>query len=101
MVKLLLIGLTILIINIPFGYWRANVGRFSLQWFLAIHIPVIFVIALRIGSHLGFGWATYAVLVTAFFVGQQCGALVYRILRHTISDITSCMVMDLWRHSGH
>ena len=34
----------ILLLNLPFGYWRAGVARFSRGWFLAVHVPVPFVI---------------------------------------------------------
>lgn len=98
--KLILISSIVFIINIPFGYWRANVGRFSFQWFLAIHIPVILVIALRFASHLGFGWYTYLFMVTAFFLGQQTGSLIIRKIRKVYDHVTSCMVMDLCRYSG-
>jgi len=98
--KLILISVVVFLINIPFGYWRANVGRFSLQWFVAIHIPVIFVIALRLVSHLGFGWYTYLFMVTAFFLGQQSGSLVMKRLGKVYDHVTSCMVMDLCRYSG-
>lgn len=101
MTKLLLIGLIVLLLNIPFGYWRANVKRFSIQWFLAIHIPVIFVITLRLASHLGFTWYSFLVLVTAFFLGQQLGALVNKRLFRICEQVTSCLVMDLYRCSGH
>jgi len=101
MVKLLLIGMVVFILNIPFGYWRANVKRFSLQWFLAIHIPVIFVIALRLASHLGFAWSSYVVLVSAFFLGQQLGSLVNKGLFQHCAQVTSCLVMDLYRCNGH
>jgi hypothetical protein len=99
--KLFLIGLTVVIINIPFGYWRANVRRFSLQWFLAVHIPVAFVIALRLASHLGFTWYSYVVLVTAFFMGQQFGSLINKSLKRICVNVSSCLVMDLVRCSGH
>ena len=101
MTKLILIGLIVLIINIPFGYWRANVKRFSLQWFLSIHIPVIFVIGLRLTSHLDFGWTSYVALVTAYFLGQQFGALIIKRLRRICDNVTSCMVMDLLRCRMH
>ena len=97
MMKLFLVGLMVLIINIPFGYWRANSKRFSMQWFLAIHIPVVFVIALRLVSHLGFAWYTYIVLVICFFLGQQFGALIIKRVRKHCADASSCMVMDLYR----
>ncbi len=83
--------------NIPFGYWRANVRRFSLQWFLAIHLPVILVIVLRLAFHLGFAWTSYVTLVTAFFLGQQFGALLIKRLRRICDHVSSCMVMDLLR----
>ncbi|RKZ66187.1 MAG: hypothetical protein DRQ44_07075 [Gammaproteobacteria bacterium] len=76
--KLILLSLIILVVNIPFGYWRARVDRFSWRWFLAIHIPVLIVIALRLVSHLGFAWYTYVVFVTAFFFGQKIGGLLVK-----------------------
>jgi hypothetical protein len=98
--KIIYISLIVIIINIPFGYWRAKVRRFSLQWFLAIHIPVILVIALRLVSHLGFAWPSYVALITAFFLGQQLGSLINNRLRHICEDVTSCLVMDLLRCRG-
>jgi hypothetical protein len=73
------------------------VDRFTLQWFLAIHLPVIVVIVLRLVSHLGFAWFTYVVLVTAFFLGQKFGALIIRRVRRICDHATSCLVMDILR----
>ncbi len=42
--KLIIVSIIVFSINIPFGYWRANVKKFSLQWILAVHIPVPFII---------------------------------------------------------
>ena len=70
MVKLALISFTILIINMPFGYWRANVKKYSLQWILAIHIPVLIGIIERIVSHLEFSWITLPVFILVFFIGH-------------------------------
>ena len=56
MIKLIIISILVLLFNIPFGYWRANVKGFSVQWFLAIHIPVPFIIAVRIFLDIGFSW---------------------------------------------
>lgn len=95
----LLIGISILVflLNIPFGYWRANVQRFSLQWFLAIHIPVPIIIAIRLLSHIGFSWYSYVFLVGSFFLGQQLGARVMRWIHAHCAVNSSCMVMDLYR----
>jgi len=95
MVRILLIGAVVLLLNIPFGYWRANVHRFSWQWALSIHIPVPFVVLLRIFSHIGFGWITYVVLVAAFFLGQRLGGYVHDQFIARNHKISSCLMMDL------
>jgi hypothetical protein len=59
--------------NIPFGYWRAHVTRFSWQWFLSIHLPVPLVIALRLFSGIGWDPMTFPILIFAFFAGQLLG----------------------------
>jgi hypothetical protein len=97
MITLLLISLAVLFINISFGYWRANVKTFSLQWFLAVHLPVPFIIGLRLISGLGFAWYTYIFLVAAFFLGQQTGSLIFRKIGLIYHEVSSCLVMDLVR----
>ena len=97
MSTLIIITILVFILNIPFGYWRANVKRFSVQWFLAIHIPVPFIVALRLLSGIGFGWYTYAFLVGGFFIGQQCGNLLLKWLHAHCEQESSCLVMDLFR----
>ena len=99
MIKLLLISLLVLALNVPFGYWRANVKRFSLQWYLAIHVPVVFVVTLRIVFHLGFAWYTYVFMLAAFFMGQKFGGHLIKRARRVCDRVTSCMVMDLLRCS--
>lgn len=97
MEKLLLIGLLVLIINIPFGYWRAHVKKLSGQWFLAIHIAVAIVIVLRIFAHIGFAWYTYIVMVSAFFLGQQIGSYILKRRIKKCKEVTSCLFMDILR----
>lgn len=97
MTRLFLISIIVFIINIPFGYWRANVKTFSLQWFLAIHIPVIIVIALRIFSGIGFAWYTYVSIVACFAVGQQAGGIFHRKIYLAFHHVSSCLIMDLKR----
>lgn len=94
MSSLIIISLSVLLLNIPFGYWRANVKRFSLQWFLSVHIPVPFIIALRIMSNIGFSWYSYVFLVTAFFIGQRLGSFIHKHLEK-LEAVSSCLVMDL------
>jgi hypothetical protein len=76
--KLWLIALAVFLINLPFGYWRAQAARFSRQWMLAIHLPVPAVIALRIFSGLGWQLISFPVLIGAFFLGQFCGGKLNR-----------------------
>ncbi len=98
--NLLLVTLSVFVFNIPFGYWRANVKKFSLQWALAIHIPVPFIILLRIYSNIGFAFYTYPILVGAFFLGQFWGKHLYNRRRelHRL-PLTSCIVMDFVRNN--
>lgn len=96
MTILIIISISVILLNIPFGYWRANVKRFSFQWFLSVHIPVPIIIALRVFTEIGFAWHTYLFLVAAFFIGQQTGGLIHKHLEKV--EITgSCLVMDLCR----
>lgn len=68
------VALLVFVLNLPFGYWRASVKKFSWQWILAIHLPVPAVIALRVYSGLGWQPISFPVLVGAFFLGQWCGS---------------------------
>jgi hypothetical protein len=64
----------ILLLNLPFGYWRAGLRKLSLLWFLAIHLPVPLAIGLRWALGLPFRLATLPLFVAAFFGGQFLGA---------------------------
>lgn len=69
-----LVALAILVINLPFGYWRAGVRKFSPAWFAAVHLPVPLAVGLRYAVGLPFRLATLPVFVAAFFGGQFLGA---------------------------
>ena len=97
MTKLIIISILVFALNIPFGYWRANVRRFSTQWFLAIHIPVPFIVALRLLSGVGFGWETYLFMVGGYFLGQQFGSMLMKWIHRVCHQESSCLVMDLIR----
>jgi hypothetical protein len=73
---LIIVAATVFLLNLPFGYWRARVRRFSLPWILAVHIPVPFVIACRIYAGLGWRLTTFPVMIGAFFCGQLVGGLI-------------------------
>ncbi|MGD0662868.1 MAG: hypothetical protein ABSD38_32855 [Syntrophorhabdales bacterium] len=78
--RLAILSAFVLLINLPFGYWRSRVRRFSLQWFLSVHLPVPLVIAVRVFGGLGFELKTYPALVGAYFVGQLLGSRLTRLL---------------------
>jgi len=92
-----LVLISIFLVNIFFGYWRSNTKRFSIQWVLAIHIPVPLAIGLRL-SLLGWSWAMLPAFVAAFAAGQYTGDRVrHRIEKSQWIQPSSCLVMDLAR----
>jgi hypothetical protein len=91
-------AIIIFLINLPFGYWRANVNTFSLQWFLSIHLLVPFIIALRFYSGIGFELSTYPIILLAFIFGQYFGKKIFYWREQVdAKPLTSCLVMDLVR----
>jgi hypothetical protein len=76
---LLFISAFAVLLNLPFGYWRAGTRKFSLQWFLAIHVPVPLIIGIRLVSGIGWQIMSFPLLIGAFFAGQSLGGLLKRI----------------------
>jgi hypothetical protein len=72
-VTLWIVAAIVFLLNLPFGYWRAHVRKFSTQWILAIHLPVPLVIACRIFSGLGWQLISFPVMIGAFCAGQFLG----------------------------
>lgn len=98
--NLILVTIFVFLLNLPFGYWRANVKKYGLQWAMAIHIPVPFIIAARIFSDIGFELYTYPILVGAFFLGQLLGKFLYTRRKNLgYKPLTSCLVMDIVRQN--
>lgn len=64
----------VVLVNLPFGYWRAGLRKLSPAWFVAIHAPVPLVILMRWGFGLPFRWGTLPFFVAAYFAGQAIGA---------------------------
>ncbi len=72
---LLLVAVLIFLINTFFGYWRSSTRRFSVQWLMAIHIPVALAIVARL-LLLEWDWATVPIFVAAFIAGQYAGSII-------------------------
>lgn len=96
--RLFEVAVVVFLFNVPFGYWRANVKKFSVQWVLAIHLPVPFVVALRFLSGIGFAFITYPILVGSFFFGQFAGAKLFIWWKSKIKTTqTSCLACDIYK----
>ena len=94
-----LFALIIYLINIPFGYWRANTRKLAIQWYLAIHLPVAGIILMRVFSDIGWSWISFIVFVLAFFLGQMSGAKLFlRQEKKHPDNTSSCLFMDLCRN---
>jgi hypothetical protein len=96
--NIILLTFFVFLINIPFGYWRANVRRFSIQFILAIHLPIPFIILFRVLSGSSFKPMTFLFTVPAFFFGQILGSKIYSFRKNMgLLPLSSCLVMDLVR----
>lgn len=79
--KLGLAVLAVVGLNLPFGWLRAGVARFTRRWLLYVHLPVPAVVALRLLLGLGWHWTTYPLLIGAYAAGQLGGGWLRRRVR--------------------
>ena len=70
---LTLVGLLIftVLLNLPFGFLRERSRKYSVPWFLYIHLPIPFIIFLRLS--FGIGWKAIPLVVLAALTGQLLG----------------------------
>lgn len=66
----------VLVVTLPFGFYRAHTRKFTARWFLAIHLPVPLVFLARFEAHLPYTFIPLTCL--AFFSGQYLGGMVGR-----------------------
>jgi hypothetical protein len=73
-----IVGLTILafVVSVPCGYLRQNYKKYSFMWFLLIHLPIPFIILLRVKA--GFGWQVIPLTLGGSVAGQIVGGIVSR-----------------------
>ncbi len=69
-----LLAVAVLLINIPFGYWREGVRKFSPAWFVAVHAAVPIIILIRYVANIEWKLAALPITVFAYFFGQYLGA---------------------------
>jgi hypothetical protein len=80
----LIFALFVFVIAFPFGFWRAKNKFKSRNWIVAIHIPVIFIILLRIynKTHFGIGFSFISLLynVISFTLAQYIAGVISKKL---------------------
>ncbi len=75
---ILVVGLIIFafIVSIPCGYIRQNYPKYSFMWFLLIHLPIPFIVFLRIKT--GLSWHFIPLTLGGSVAGQIVGGVVSR-----------------------
>jgi hypothetical protein len=66
--------------NIPFGYWRIQKRKYSLRWLLAVHLPISFVIVMRLYSGIGWKPLSFPIFMSTYCAGQYLGGKLYGYL---------------------
>lgn len=79
---LLITGLVVLalVISIPCGYIRQNYPKYSFMWFLLIHLPIPFIVLLRIEA--GISWHFIPLTLGGSVAGQILGGALSRRRKH-------------------
>jgi hypothetical protein len=75
---ILVVGLVVLafIISIPCGYIRQNYPKYSFMWFFLIHLPIPFIVLLRLKA--GLSWHFIPLTLGGSVAGQIIGGVVSR-----------------------
>ena len=84
METLFLVILLTFLLNVPFGWLREGVRKFSFSWFLYVHFPIPFIVAMRVG--LGIPWKFAPLLVLVAVLGQLAGAKMRRRQSSLVED---------------
>ena len=77
-ISLMLVAAATFLLNLPMGYWREGVRKFSWQWIVAIHAMVPVIIVLRKLAHVDFAWWNLLITVPCYFGGQFLGSRLRR-----------------------
>lgn len=71
-----LVAFAALVLNLPFGYLRMNTKKFSVMWFVYIHLPIPFIFILR--NMAGLGYVYIPLMVAGALAGQLIGGRLNR-----------------------
>ena len=89
MLRIIAVLAAVIVVTLPFGFYRAYTRKMSLRWFLAIHLPVPLVFLARYESHLSYKFIPFTCL--AFAAAQILGGRAGRwwIKRHPGTPATA------------
>jgi hypothetical protein len=76
LVRIIVVLAAVLLVTLPFGFYRAYTRKLSLRWFLAIHVPVVLVFLIRFEAHLSYAFIPLTFLV--FAAAQILGGRIAR-----------------------
>ena len=62
--------------NIPLGYLRMGSPKYSVRWFVYIHLSVPFIVGLRIANNLSWQMVPFSIALAV--AGQMIGSRLYR-----------------------
>ena len=62
--------------NIPQGYLRMGSPKYSLRWFVYIHLSVPFIVGLRVANNIS--WQMIPFSIALAVAGQMIGSRLYR-----------------------
>lgn len=62
--------------NIPLGYLRMGSPKYSVRWFIYIHLSVPFIIGLRVANNIS--WQMIPFSIALAVAGQMIGSRLYR-----------------------
>jgi hypothetical protein len=65
-----------LTMNLPLGFMREGTRKFSVRWFVYVHLSIPFIIALRI--HYGISWRVIPLTIACAVAGQLLGGRLRR-----------------------
>lgn len=85
----------VILVTLPFGFYRAYTRKLSLRWFVAIHVPVILVFLTRFEAHLSYIFIPFTCLAfaTAQILGGRAGR--WWIKRRPVTPVTNGQTVQL------
>jgi hypothetical protein len=87
-----ILALVAVALNVPFGAYRVTTRRLSARWFLAVHLPIPFLLLLRVSA--GYSYRIIPLLAVASVLGQLLGSWAYLRLRATQTPAAVAVPQD-------